>query len=166
MLGIINLCDILVIEDVPQINDSYSLRDKMPNEYSDTDLCKNFDSDRAWDAIQPALKILDVVCPEASAWARSQKKSGKIIWDSKFDETAARYDQVKMSLTINADMFGLKNSEIACTIAHEFRHSRQNISKSYKSAFSLLLTGTRNPDIIEDDAYFFEAKVREAINGY
>jgi hypothetical protein len=165
VLGGINLFDILVGDTVPPIVNFLGVN-KTLDEYPDSDLCCDFDQDRAWVALQPALQILDVVCPEASAWAREQQSSGKIVWIPETDGAYARYDQVRMSLIINADMFALKNSERACTIAHEFRHSRQNMSKSCKSAISLLLTGKRNPDIIEDDAYFYEAKVREAIHGW
>jgi len=157
--------DIYVEDFVPEISTFHEPNDNLLQDCPDLDLVENFNEERAWLSLKPALQILDVVCPEASTWARDQKESNKIVWVPKSDGAYARYDQVCMRLIINADMFALINSERACTIAHEFRHSRQNISKSWKSACYLLLRGKRNPDIIEDDAYFYESKVRDAING-
>ena len=165
VLGFVNMYDILIGDSVPEISTLHKHDDNLLKGCPDLDLVENFDEDRAWLSLKPALQILDVVCPEASAWARDQKESNNIVWVPKSDGAYARYDQVRMRLIVNADMFALINSERSCTIAHEFRHSRQNISKSWKSACYLLLKGKRNPDIIEDDAYFYEAKVRDAING-
>ena len=166
VLGLINLYDILIGDEVPEIRFVIKPNDAILRSHSDVNLCRNFDKDRAWIALQPALKLLRIVCPEASDWAEYQKKSNKIIWITQSDGTNARYDQIQDRLMINSDMFALSNAEIACTIAHEFRHSRQNMSKSWKSACSLLLTGNRNVNIIEDDAYFFEARIRQVINGW
>lgn len=131
----------------------------------DPDLAINLDPDRAWASLQSALQILDVVCPEASAWAREQHKSKKLIWKNDPDGAYATFNPYTRCMTINADMFDLKNSERACTIAHEFRHSRQNISKFIKSTCCLLITGSRCDDIVENDAYLYESQVRSAIYG-
>ena len=156
----------MIGDEVPEIRFVIKHNDAILRSHPDLDLCKKFDADRAWIALQPALKLLRIVCPEASEWAEYQKNSNKMIWITEPDGSNARYDQIQDRLMINSDMFALSNAEIACTIAHEFRHSRQNMSKSWKSACSLLLTGKRNINIIEDDAYFFEARIRQAINGW
>lgn len=174
ILGFVGLYDIIVGDDYPQIETLLSPQDlKLAETIQDANLVRNFDPKRAWESLQPALQILDDVCPEASAWARERHQNKKIIWedstfieyDMRHDGGYASFDPYTRKLTINSDMFALKNSERACTIAHEFRHSRQNISKYIRSSCGLLITGRRDDDIVETDAYLYEARVRSAIYG-
>lgn len=164
MLGAINLYDIAFFDTVPPVTAILGFH-PAKHESPDVALCHDFDPDRAWEACQPALKILDTVCPEASKWARDRHACGKLVWVSEPDGTYAKYMFVGKILMINADMFALSNGERACTIAHEFRHSRQNFSKPLKAACVILLTWERRQEVVEDDAYFYESQVRNAIYG-
>ena len=164
VLGTLNLYDIVASDNVPKVDTVYGDM-KLANRCEDPELVKAIDKTRAWQAIQPALQILDSVCPQASEWARERHRSKKIHWIYRSEDSYAEYSHVSKSLMIDSTIFSFKNGEIACTIAHEFRHSRQNFSKPLKLSFSLLLTGRRNIAIIEDDAYLFEAQIREAIFG-
>ena len=166
ILGGINFYDIVFSDNVPEIHAMYG---DMKNAYNRTDahLSKgDFNEHRGWVALQPALQILDDICPQASKWAREQHESGKLVWLNQSEDSYAKYSHIHRNLMINVDLFTLTNGERACTIAHEFRHSRQNLSKSLKTSASLLLTGNRNEAIIEDDAYLFEGRVRESIYGW
>lgn len=166
ILGSITAYDIIVGDDVPPIANVYPPRQLSTAQlYDSPELAENFDETRAWESLQPALQILDVVCPEASAWAREQHDSDKLIWKEEPDGNYASFNPYNRCVTINSDMFVLNNSERACTIAHEFRHSRQNISKFIKSSCCFVITGKRNPDIVENDAYLYESQVRSAIYG-
>ena len=177
MLGFINFYDIVFTDKYPEVSVILGRELlRIADQKESYELAWEFDESKAWDGLNPALQILDRVCPEASEWARNQEKSGKIVWtidtskkdilEGKSKENEDEYAKYEGGiLTINSALFELKNSERACTIAHEFRHSRQNFSKKWKSACSVLLTGVRNDSIIEDDAYLFECRVRESIYG-
>ena len=167
ILGALNFYDVAVADRVPSIDAVYGDMD-LAYGCPDRDLVAKIDDPlRAWESLQPALQILDSVCPQASDWARDRYTSGNITWINRGqDDAYAQYMHISKKLVIDSDLFSLRNGERACTIAHEFRHSRQNLSKPLKLSFSLLLTGRRNLSIIEDDAHYFEAQVREAIFGW
>ena len=167
VLGAINLYDIVFQDQYPEITAQAGIvAAKIAEQSPHHELAHhNFNEDTAWEALQPSLQILDSICPEASKWARSQKAAGRLIWETKDTAAFAHYNIKSSSLIINCCVFELKNSERACTIAHEFRHSRQNGSKYWKSTAFVLLMGYRNDSILEDDAYFYECRVREAIYG-
>lgn len=130
------------------------------------ELVFNFNEVKAWDALQPSLRLLDKVCPEISNWTRLKYEQKKLIWiTNQHLPINGSYCIHNDSLMLSCGIFDLKDGEKACTLAHEFRHSRQNFSKYCKSSIAFLITGTRDERIIEDDAYFYEFKVREAIFG-
>lgn len=116
-----------------------------------------------WLKLQPAIKVLNKVCPEAADWVRCMYKSDKLIWDNTKDGTYARYEGIKGTLFINQACIGRRHGEIAATLAHEHRHSRQNLTKALKVALFLGLTGERLDHLIENDAYLFEKEVYLAI---
>ena len=163
--GSINIYDVIVPDDVPEISVNIG-NYKTIYEYPGSELARavSIDSEYAWAQLQPALQILDTVCPEASTWARQKHKDKDIVWSASDKEPFyAQYEPFKKVLTINKTLFELKNAERACTIAHEFRHSRQNLSKPIKATLSFLITGIKNDDIVETDARYYESKVRESI---
>lgn len=165
LLGVVNAYDILVGDTIPKVGFPSIHSHRIATSYQNHDLVKNFEPERAWQAIQPSLKILDEVCPEASDWLRDQHKCDKLTWMPDPDGTYAYYDFATGRVTINAQMFELSVGERAVTVAHEFRHSRQNIAKFIRAAFCVLLTGKHKPELIETDAYLFEHEVRWAIFG-
>ena len=116
--------DIVFSDNVPEIHAMYG---DMKNAYNRTDahLSKgDFNEHRGWVALQPALQILDDICPQASKWAREQHESGKLVWLNQSEDSYAKYSHIHRNLMINVDLFTLTNGERACTIAHEFRHSK------------------------------------------
>lgn len=167
VMGMTSIYNVLIGDTVPPVlENSDGMFAEKAKVRTATHLYRKFNAEEAWNALQPALEILDELCPEASAWARNQHAKKHIVWIPDPDGTYARYDMFGGRLIINAEMYTLNDGEIACTIAHEFRHSRQNISKSIQSACAIILTGKQVKDIIEDDAYFYECKLRESIYGY
>jgi hypothetical protein len=165
-MGSLSFWEVVVPDNVPEINAMLGPKQlEIAEDCPDPDLTCSFNSDKAYFSLRPTLQILDIVCPESSHWFRKQYENGKIIWTTEDDGSYARYKPLTGEVVVNAEMFVLKNGERACTIAHEFRHSRQNLSKYFKLTTAYLLTGKHNSDIIENDAYLYESQVRSAING-
>lgn len=121
------------------------------------------DPQQCWSDCQIPLRILRKVCPEAEAWVRERHASGKIVWSSKCDGFYAKYDYINGNLTLTPAFFEQIDGQKAVTMAHEFRHSRQNWTKPVRAVIAVLLKGEPQEWIVENDAYLFEKEVYLAI---
>ena len=109
-------------------------------------------------------KILDKVCPESSAWARDRHAQGKLEWDASDMSLYAKYNYGTGVFTINHSLFfSNNNGRQASIVAHEFRHSRQNFTKFFRSVVACAVLREPKYSIVEDDAELFEAQVLLAI---
>ena len=117
-----------------------------------------------WDAMVSALDILDQVAPNVSEWVRLKQDNDQIVW-IKTIGIAAKYDYVSGVLSLNKDLLLKDNGAIAAILAHEYRHSLQNFTKSVKSIFTYLVLGKFEEGVIENDAYLYEQEVYLSIFG-
>jgi len=122
-----------------------------------------WDEDKAWDALQEPLQILDQVCPEAAHWVRDRHASGHLIWEVEYSGCYAKYNYMDKDLTINKILYCENNGRIASILAHEFRHSRQNFTKFFRATVACAVLREPKPSIVEDEAELFEAQVLLAI---
>ena len=76
-----------------------------------------------------------------------------------------KYDIISGHLKIHESLFVNENEEIAIIICHEYRHSRQNYGKFLRYVSSFIFNKNGDESIIENDAYLFDLKAREAIRG-
>lgn len=166
--GLLEIYDVFVPEKIPKINTGLTgeIRRQQWDRTGFNEASVNFNEKTGWAAFQPALKILDQVCPEASTWVRDRHAKGKIIWETEDDNTYAKYNYMSQTLYINRNLIYENNMERSVTLAHECRHSRQNGTKGVRLALVMLLTGQRRSEYVEDDAYLFEHEVRNAIHGW
>jgi hypothetical protein len=167
ILGGASLYNLVVGDQVPPVNYYAAFQTyRYARVTTNKNLLVNYDHEQCWDAIQPALLLLDEACPEASAWARDRHATGLLRWIDN-DYIYASYHPASGHLSISRLFFGLNDGERAVTIAHEFRHSRQNFSKMITASVAMVLTVNNDllDDIMEPDAYWFEQNVRIAIFG-
>lgn len=122
-------------------------------------------NEERWQIMQPALDILDNVCPEIATWTRKKWLDGQLVFDTDSENLYAWYHPATGRVAVT--MLGLSecDGEMACTLAHEFRHSRQNFLRGAQCQIALLWGLDRKSELVEDEAYVFEARVRRAIRG-
>lgn len=118
-----------------------------------------------WGQVQKALRILDVICPEVSAWVRDRHDCGHLIFEETEKPYYACWWVVPRVLIINHSALTRSDAEIAGTLAHEFRHSRQPILRVTQAVIAEFAGLDRRHELCEAEAYQFEATVRRAIKG-
>lgn len=119
-------------------------------------------------ALNNALKILDETNPIVSKWVRNQNNINKLFFveENKSDiNFYAKFNWMNQSLCIHKRLFAESDGEIAVTLAHEYRHSRQHYTKMIRYAFSTFWSKDGEESIIENDAYLYEMKAYSAIFG-
>lgn len=114
-------------------------------------------------AMQPSLKLLDLVCPEVSDWYRDQYDYNNVAYDWGNDSAIAKFDFLTRKLILSKQFFFLREGEKAETLAHEYRHSLQNRTKFMKQVVFNILTNELHEEIVEDDANYLELRVHVAL---
>lgn len=117
-----------------------------------------------WAALQPALRILDEVCPEVAEFTRERWASGHLVFEREDRGRYAAWYVLPRTLVINYVAWEFGDAELACTLAHEFRHSRQGYLRGLQLGIGRLF-GVDRSDLVEDEAYEWEGRVRRAIRG-
>lgn len=117
-------------------------------------------------SMEEALRILDHVCPDVADWTRIKRESGQLVFETPSLGRYAWYMPATGVVGINIDALELSDAELACTLAHEFRHSRQTMLKSVQVGIAQLFGMDRRFELVEAEAYEFEGRVRRAIRGY
>ena len=120
---------------------------------------RNSTDEEWWQSLKSTLVILDKVAPHVSDWVRKQKSEGRIVFESELNQTYARYDYIDNTLIINYFTMMETDGRKASILAHEWRHSRQNWCKWIKSLVSCIILSNKNENILETDAYLYEAEV-------
>lgn len=121
-----------------------------------------WDDEACWEDLQAPIAILKKVCPDAAKWVEEEHETNRIVWELRYSGNYASHHPITGIMTINRITFDETDGEKAVILAHEFRHSRQNLAKSVHEAMALILRG-KQTDRIETDAYLFEYQVRRAI---
>ena len=125
------------------------------------------DPEKNWEALQPTLEILKPVCPHVEEWVRERHASGHLKWcincpQKNTESYMATYNWGTGDLTIYKLCFNYSDSEKACTLAHEWRHSRQNFAVFCRESLSTVFLLKPDETLVEDDADLYENKVRLA----
>jgi hypothetical protein len=124
-----------------------------------------------WQALAPALAILDEVNPEVAAWVRRSHRDGKLHFTKRARARGSatgqlgEYDALRGELTVFSGLFAENDGTIAAVLCHEYRHSRQRFPKTLVYALSFLLRENGDPAIIENDALLYEQEANLAIFG-
>lgn len=167
IIGILGLCevyDICVPEVVPEVNSlpptSTEARFARQNSTSQVGIK---DSNLLWSDLRKPLYILDRVCPEASQWVRDRYYHGKLVWPVNHDGYIAKFNYGTKQLFIYPLFFDENDGKKAAILAHEFRHSRQNITKLIRRAFAYAMLKQTQDWVVENDAYYFQQQVELAI---
>ena len=111
-----------------------------------------------WDSLENTLVVLDKVAPHVAEWVREQHKAGRIIFEREETGTYARYDYFDDLLIINYHTMTEVDGRKASVLAHEWRHSKQNFGKWFKSIVAAMILGEKKEEILENDAYLYESK--------
>lgn len=115
-------------------------------------------------AMQPSLRLLDLVCPEASKWYRHEYDHNNVVYKWDNDSAIAKFDFLTRKLILSKQFFFLREGEKAETLAHEYRHSLQNRTKFMKQVVLSILTNQLHEEIVEDDADYLELRVHVALH--
>lgn len=118
-----------------------------------------------WQRMQKALAILDIVCPDVSDWTRERWYTGHLVFDTHENGTLAWWMPAFRLLGVNLAALEQSDAELACTLAHEFRHSRQSLLLNVQKVFAQLCGVDSRYELVESEAYAFEDVVRRAIRG-
>ena len=161
-LGTTTLYDITIGDQIPKVS-NLGFGSPEKNLIHDQPILKGWNDQECWSALQESLEILDRVCPEASEWVRDKHTSKQIIWEEEFTGCYAKFNYIDRDLTVNRTLFGESNGRIASILAHEFRHSKQNFSKFFRSTVACSILREPNEPIVETDAELFELRVLLAI---
>lgn len=124
------------------------------------------DPEENWESLQTTLSICDEVTPHVSEWIRKLHSEGKIIWQDRAcdgERAIMAAHNVDGHLTINEEMFLQNDGKKVSYLAHEWRHSRQNMGKVCKFVLSYIFFVKDRERILENDAYLYENKVYLAI---
>lgn len=124
-----------------------------------------------WLGLAPALAILDEVNPEVASWVRQKHEAGQLVFTDRYRSEdgkmppLAKHDAFKHTLTVNRGLFAQNDGTTAAILAHEYRHSRQNLPKTILYALSFLLRAEGDPSIVENDALLYEGEAYIAVFG-
>jgi hypothetical protein len=121
------------------------------------------DPEANWTRLQPSLRVLRKVCPEAARWVEDRHATGHLVWATNRSDVYAMYDHINGTLLLSDSILTSNTGERAVTLAHEYRHSLQHSTKTLRRALFLAVTGHDHEAFVESDAYDFERQVRLAI---
>ena len=118
-----------------------------------------------WNHLQPSLSILKEACPEAEAWVRNRHQEGKYGYTWGRTGYYAAFHPILRVLIINESLLRCSDGEKAAILAHEFRHSRQNIAKHVVTVITMILARDLQEhfEIVEYEAERFEEEVRKVV---
>jgi hypothetical protein len=125
----------------------------------------NYNEDQRWESLQPTLLLLRSVCPEAEEWARQKHAEGMVFYSKKGTGYYAAYSAFFKYLVLNEAMFEVSDGCKASILAHEFRHSRQSLSKFILAGLWLMVSGRLPIEYYEDEAEGYQQKVWCALLG-
>lgn len=155
-------------DDVPEITPLVSVKTKEAATLNTTPVVGET-IEEVYEQLEPTLVILKEVCPEAEAWVRDRYRKCKFYVSCGNYGYFAAYAPLYGILDLNVSMFNLSDGEKAVILAHEFRHSRQNILKMVVSGATLIFRSDMNMNehykFIEYEAEEFERKARRSIFG-
>lgn len=118
-----------------------------------------YSSNEEWfESLDKTFVLLRKVAPHVEKWVKDQESKDLIVFERTHNNTFARYDYVTGKLIMNISLMSQVDGHKAAILAHEWRHSRQNWSKWYKSVIACMILGEEQEDILETDAYLYEAK--------
>ena len=123
------------------------------------------DPEENWAALQPTLSVLEPVCPHVVEWVWERYHSGKIQWKEDIPGGPlylATHNWIDGELCLYRRLYAQSDAEKACTLAHEWRHSRQNYSVLSRQILSIVFLNRNDETLVEDDADLYENKVRLA----
>lgn len=118
-----------------------------------------------WDTMQPALSLLHIVCPTVEDWSRQHFYSGRLVFVTEPARYMAYYVPGLDMVAVNVATLQESDAEIAITLAHEFRHSRQNALPVAQAKIAGWFGLDRWHELVEEDAYEFEYRIARAIRG-
>jgi hypothetical protein len=128
--------------------------------------------DQVWQALQPSLDILQAVSPEIAQWVHTMHQENRLHANGMHlvsayyqSEIYAGYDQVRDQLILGPAFWKLSNGHKAATLAHEFRHARQNYPKIVSDKLTQLITLRGHTDYckVEDEAYLYQKNFYQAL---
>lgn len=124
-----------------------------------------------WNGLAPALAILEQVNPAVAKWVREKHGKGLLAFGDESQTTGevgdalAKYDTFRGRVTVNPALFSENDGNIAVTLCHEYRHSRQNLGKFCQYVLSFLFVRGGDLSVIENDAVIYEQEAHSAIFG-
>lgn len=132
---------------------------------SSPNVTETMNPDQCWKDCEIPLRFLNRVCPAVETWVRDRHDTGHLVWETGSKGYLGKYDYITKTLTLTSDFFRQNDGMKAEILAHEFRHSRQSMSKVIRCVFANVLLRDRErwEWIVEDEAYHFEAQVHIAI---
>ncbi|MBY0403317.1 MAG: hypothetical protein K2X66_05430 [Cyanobacteria bacterium] len=129
---------------------------------------KNISAEAYWASLQPTLKILKVVSPEIEAWVQDRHQLNKIQYtlpETEEQGAIAAFDPRNKTLHFGEPFWAMADGHKAAAIAHEYRHSRQNIPKMISTRITQMMTGKflDYPCLVEDEAHLYQQEFYRAI---
>ena len=115
--------------------------------------------------MQESLLFLDVVCPACSKWVREKYESGQLVFDARECGLYGWYHPATGKVGVCFFALSDSTTELACTLAHEYRHSRQGILRGVQCEIAKTFGVDRTFELVEAEAYEFEERVRRAMRG-
>ena len=165
--GAASLYGIYAPDDVPEVKAiAFDIVDFYRNTTEAlSDNFRNSTDDHRWQYLQPTLRLLKDVCPEAEAWVRQKHKDGLLFYTEGNTDHIAAYSPFLKHLIFNESMFRMGDGQKASILAHEFRHSRQSYSKFVIAGIWLLVSGDLPTELYEREAEAYQQKVLFALRG-
>jgi hypothetical protein len=129
---------------------------------------KNISPETYWASLQPTLQILKAVSPEIEAWVQDRHQLNKIQYtlpDSNEEGAIAAFNFMNKNLHFGEPFWAMADGHKAAAIAHEYRHSRQNMPKMISTRITQMMTGKflDYPCLVEDEAHLYQQEFYRAI---
>ena len=165
LIGTVAVTDAYRPPNLPTVRSLAGTAGQCARRVPETEELAGMSAGQLWEEMQPALGILDKVCPEISSWTRERYRSGHVFFERGYKGRYAAWWILPQTLEIDLVALTESDAELACTLAHEFRHSRQPYLITVQSQLAKLAGLDRTSELVEADAYAFERIVRRAIQG-
>ncbi len=130
-----------------------------------------------WQAMAPSRELLTALSPEIAAWLYKLRQQDRLAFHEPSEslptvfhaasetQVIAAYRHLDGTLYLGQTFWRLSDGQKAAVLAHEYRHSRQNLPKRISRQLAQIAGGggLHYQSLIEDEAFAYERQAQAAL---